>query len=85
MTKPASGRWPTEREAELAAARAGHHVPATHLQDRRCWACIHCGGAIPKKRCAPSPEAPGGYVPYWDKKCPHCGYNAKKWAGAKAK
>lgn len=78
MTKPMLARWPTAAEAELEAARAGHHVPATDRQDRRCWSCIKCGGTIPKKRTAVTRETPGGYIPYFDGKCPHCGYNAYK-------
>ena len=52
-----------ERRAELAAARAGHNVPATSTSDNRCWSCSRCGRAIRK-------TGPGytvdthGYVPH---------------------
>ena len=39
-----------ERRAEMAAARAGRHVPATSSSDNRCWVCGRCGRAFPKKK-----------------------------------
>ena len=61
-----------ERRAEMAAARAGRHVPATSSSDNRCWVCGRCGRAFRKKGAAYTVDTPG-YVPYWDKPCPHCG------------
>ena len=68
----ASARPIAERRAELAAARAGHNVPATSTRDNRCWVCGRCGRWFLKVKAAWTPETPG-YVPYWDKPCPHCG------------
>ena len=61
-----------ERRAEMAAARAGRHVPATSTGDNRCWSCSRCGRAFRKKGAAYTVDTPG-YVPYWDNCCPHCG------------
>ena len=61
-----------ERRAEMAAARAGRHVPAASSSDNRCWVCGRCGRAFRKKGAAYTVDAPG-YVPYWDNCCPHCG------------
>ena len=68
----ASARPAAERRAELAAARAGHNVPATSSRDSRRWSCSYCGGEFPKKHARHTSETPG-YVPYHDGPCPICG------------